>query len=272
MTEAGRPAAPLRVLVKGSSLVLKAPERTQAPGEYTFPRHVENLLTARGIPATVRNAGVVGELTSAAFDDWEEQVLAWSPDVIVLGYGYYECIHAFLPHWFERLAHPEIKRPGALRELGRRALVRPVWKIGAQAQRLWEKRVHRVRAAGTRRRVAHRLHVLIERSRRVGSPLVLVLDLLGPNPQGADWFPGMQGRIDAMNEALEAVVAGFADPDVRLLSVRAIVADSADTDPVPDGLHYNPALRRRIAARIAEEAAGHAARIAESSEHGPPRP
>ena len=68
------------------------------------------------------------------------------------------------------------------------------------------------------------------------------------------------------------MVAGFADPDVRLLSVRAIVADSDDADPVPDGLHYNPQLRRRIAASIADAAAGHAARITESNEDRRPRP
>lgn len=262
MTEGGRPPAPLRILVKGSSLVLKAPERTQAPGEYTFPRHVENDLVARGVPATVWNAGVVGELTVAAFDTWEEQVLAWSPDVIVFGYGYYECIHGFLPHWFERLANPEIKRPGVVRNLGRTALVRPVWKASAQAQRFWEKRVRRVRATGPRRRVIRRYERLIERSRRVGSPLVLVLELLGPNDRAADWFPGMADRIDAMNAALEAMVAGFADPDVRLLPVRSLAAD--DPEPVPDGLHYNARLRRQIASAIADAAAEHASKIGTS--------
>ncbi|MBO9521823.1 MAG: hypothetical protein J7518_09820 [Nocardioidaceae bacterium] len=261
MTDTGAPPTPLRILVKGSSLVLKVPERAPLPGEYAFPRHVENDLVARGIPVTVWNAGVVGEPTSAAFADWEAQVLAWAPDVIVLGYGYYECIHGFLPHWFERLANPEIRRPGVLRELGRTVLVRPAWKGSAQVQRFWEQRVHRIRADRLRRRVIRRYAAIIDRSRRAGSPLVLVLDLLGPNERAASWFPGMAGRIAAMNDALEAMVAGFADADVRMLSVRALVGPEAEGDPVPDGLHYNPQLRRRIASAIADAAAERSAAI-----------
>lgn len=247
---------PVRVLVKGSSLVVMTPEWHGERGEYTLPRWVQNGLLDRGRPCELDNRGVSGELTRQAFATFEDTVLAGAPDVAVYGYAYYECIHALLPQWLERHVNRYDGRTGPVRTRYRGWLLRPVWKLLAQTQRLLDgliadrlfgRRVHRV---------VQDYDLLIRRTRKLGpgAPLVFVLALLGPGGQAGGWFPGMQARIDRMNGALEQMVARIDDPGVRLVPVPAL-AQRLDPgeDPVPDGMHYSPRMRRIIGDWIADE-------------------
>src|SRR4051812_38096902 len=127
---------PLRVVVKGSSLVVMTPDWNGEPGEYTFPRWIQNGLLDRGRPCEVVNRGVAGERTRSAFRSWESDVMADSPDVVVYGYAYYECIHSLLPHSLERHVNAFNSRTGWLRSRYRAFLLRPVWKALAQTQRI----------------------------------------------------------------------------------------------------------------------------------------
>ena len=56
---------PIRVLVKGSSLVVMVPDWNGDPGEYTFPRWIQNGLLDRGRPCELDNRGVAGELVQS---------------------------------------------------------------------------------------------------------------------------------------------------------------------------------------------------------------
>lgn len=247
---------PIRVLVKGSSLVVMVPDWHGEPGEYTFPRWIQNGLLDRGRPCEVDNRGVAGELTKHAFRTWEDQVMATSPDAVVFGYGYYECIHGLLPHWLERHVNTFNGRTGAVRTRYRGWLLRPTWKVLAQTQRVLDRYV------GTRffkhraRRVVADYELLIRRSRTVapGSPLVFVLELFGPGGKAGGWFPGMRSRIDLMNTALAEMVARIDSPGVRLVPVNRLAEEHAPgEDPVPDGFHYSPRVRRAIGDWIAGE-------------------
>ncbi|MFL6157424.1 MAG: hypothetical protein ACJ72D_15125, partial [Marmoricola sp.] len=95
----------------------------------------------------------------------------------------------------------------------------------------------------------------VTRTRTVapGSPLVFVLALFGPGGKAPGWFPGMQSRIDAMNVELAAMVARLDDPGVRLVPVSELAEQLDGEDPVPDGLHYSPRMRRIIGDWIAAE-------------------
>jgi len=247
---------PIQVLVKGSSLVVMAPDRNGDRGEYTFPRWIQNGLHDRGRLAEVVNRGVAGELTRSAFDAWESQVMASCPDVVVYGYAYYECIHSLLPHWLERHVNTYNGRTGPLRTRYRGYLLRPLWKLGAQTQRVLDGRIG-ARTFGRRKyRVIRDYELLIKRTRTLaaGSPRVFVLALFGPGGKAPTWFPGMQARIDAMNLALEAMVAGFDDPMVTLVPVHELARDlDLGEDPVPDGMHYSPRMRRIIGDWIADQ-------------------
>ncbi len=247
---------PVRVLVKGSSLVVMTPDWNGEPGEYTFPRWIQNGLLDRGRPCEVVNRGVAGELTRSAFDAWESEVMAGCPDAVVYGYAYYECIHALLPHWLERHVNTYNGRTGPLRTRYRGYLLRPLWKLLAQTQRILDPYIG-TRLFGRRtHRIIKDYELLIGRTRTLapGSPLVFVLALFGPGGKAGDWFPGMQARIDAMNVALAAMVERIGDPGVRLVPVGTLAEQlEPGADPVPDGLHYSPPMRRIIGDWIAAE-------------------
>ncbi len=247
---------PLRVLVKGSSLVVMTPEWNGERGEYTVPRWVQNGLLDRGRACELANQGVSGELTRHAFRTFEDDVLAGAPDVAIYGYAYYECIHALLPNWLERHVNRYDGRTGPVRTRYRGWLLRPTWKVLAQTQRLLD-RLLADRLFGRRvHRITQNYELLIRRTRTLGpgSPLVFVLALLGPGGQAGDWFPGMSARIDRMNRALSAMVDRIDDPQVRLAPVPWLVEQlDPPEDPVPDGMHYSPRMRRIIGDWIAGE-------------------
>jgi lysophospholipase L1-like esterase len=244
----------LRVLVKGSSLVFKKPERVVARGDHGFPRRLEIELQRAGIATQCWSAGRLSELTSSAFDEWQPQVMAWEPDVVVLGYGFYECIHAFLPRWLEVHVNSTRARPGPVRRRYRRYLLRPVWKGLAQLQRVLDGGVRDRFFGRRRRRVLRDYEEYIRRARDACSPLVLVLELLPPGGRAGDWFPGMASRIEAMNRGLRAMVRSLDDPEVRIVPVADVAKGlPAGDDPVPDGLHYSAEMRRLLGRAVAED-------------------
>lgn len=257
-TASSRAAVPqpsVRVLVKGSSLVLMTPERAPERGAYTFPRWLQQDLEAAGHRVECWNAGVISEPTGAAFDAWEAQVMAWMPDVVVLGYGYYECIHALLPHWLERHVNSPTWRRGAVRTRYRSYLLRPVWKVLAQTQRRVDVHLPPQLFGRRLRRVLDDYELLVTRTRAHGHPLVLLLELLPPGGRAGTWFPGMAQRIAAMNRGLRDLVDRLDDPDVRVVPVATLAEDVGGVDEaVPDGLHYSPQMRRLLGQVIAREA------------------
>lgn len=255
MTNAPLPH-PVRVVVKGSSLVVMVPDWNGEPGEYSMPRWIQNGLLDRGRPCELDNRGVAGERTRSALRHWETDVMASSPDAVVLGYAYYECIHGLLPHWLERHVNTFNGRTGPFRTRYRGWLLRPAWKVLAQTQRVLDARLGDRLFRRRARRIVHDYELLVSRTRTVapGSPTVFVLGLFGPGGKAGGWFPGMQARIDLMNRALVAMVTRFDSPGVRLVPVGELAAAlDPGEDPVPDGMHYSPRMRRIIGDWIAAE-------------------
>lgn len=247
---------PVRVLVKGSSLVVMTPDWNGDPGEYTMPRWIQNGLLDRGRPCELDNRGLAGERTKSAFKNWEIDVLAGSPDAVVYGYAYYECIHGLLPQRLERHVNTFNGRTGPIRTRYRGWLLRPTWKLLAQTQRVIDARIGDRLFGRRARRIVNNYELLIQRTRTVapGSPMVFVLALFGPGGEAGGWFPGMQARIDLMNSRLAAMVERFDAPGVRLVPVGDLALGlEPGEDPVPDGMHYSPRMRRIIGDWIAAE-------------------
>ena len=63
----------------------------------------------------------MAEKTAPILKTWQQEILGFSPDVIVLVYGYVETIHLFLPRWLERHANSWKAKP---RRLGSRSTAR----------------------------------------------------------------------------------------------------------------------------------------------------
>lgn len=246
---------PVRVLVKGSSLVNQVSWRGGPRTDFTFPRALEEQLLADGRACDVRTITAMAEVTGPILKTWQQEVLGYSPDVIVLLYGYVETIHGFLPRWFERHANSWRSKPRLPRTLYRRMILRHVWKLLAQLQMRLDKVIPSNRHRRTRRVAAH-LEEYISQVQTVASPLVLLMELLPPATRYRRWFPGMSARIEAMNAALVATIERVDKPNVRFFRVTPLVDEHCDGDldvATPDGSHFSPEMHRHIGAALARE-------------------
>lgn len=243
---------PLRVLVKGASTVVWTSWMGGPRSDLAYPRVIENELLAAGRPAEVRVTALGSARTKDALKEWEREVVPWSPDVIVLHYGHFETIHLLLPAWLESYANKFSRRPGPVREVYQTA-VKKTWKSLAKAQQFADQRVDQTIMAHRPRRVAADLESLLKRVRNVGSPLVIIPDLLPPGPPYQKWFPGMGARVEVMNATLDDLVARLDNPDIRRFSVTKVVSNlDLEGEPAPDGGHYTPAVHRAVGRELAQ--------------------
>lgn len=244
---------PVRVLIKGPSTVNWISWMGGPRSDFAFPRVIEDDLLAHGQPVTVRNTGILGEPVSAWFGPWEEDVVQFSPDVLVLFAAYYECVHLFVPRWFERHANYFPTRGGRVNRLYRRLVLRPFWKVLVNLQAALDKRLPtRLHRARIRRAVAD-LEAYIGHARTVGSPLVMVLELLRPAPRQSVWFPGMTGRLDLANQLMRETVERLNHPDIRWFPTSEVAQKHCGDDlqaATPDGFHLTPELHRALGEEI----------------------
>ena len=261
------PTVPVRVLVRGSSIATQVAFWGDERSDMAYPRVVEQTLLAHDIPAEVRNRATIAERTAMALRGWEAEVVTWSPDVLVLHYGYAEAIHLFLPRRLERHVNGDEWRPTWLNRRYRRYLLRPLWKLLATAQMHLDRRLP-PGIATRHRRVARDLAALIARMTKVTpGALVLVPELTPPAGRWEAWFPGMAARITAANEAIRRVVEE-ARGDVRWVPTLDLVerVRAEGREPIPDGGHLSAGVHRLLGERIGEEIAtwtktqGHLAR------------
>ena len=249
---------PLRVLVMGSSTVVYASWMGGPRHELTYPRVLEGALREAGFEVEVRVAAAVAERARQALRTWHRHVVPWSPDVVVLHYGHADSIHLFLPRWLERHANTLGKKRGPLRTPYRRFVLRPLWIGLANVQLRVDGRVGRWLTLRRSTKVANDLEELVERVRFVNRPLVLLPEMHQMGAQYQRWFPGVEPRMQRLNELVAELVARMDEPDVRVAPVRAlldeVIADGRD--PVPDGSHLTPevhaALGRALGETIAE--------------------
>ena len=246
---------PLRVLVKGSSLVNQISWMGGPRTDFTFPRAIEEQLLSDGRTCDVQTITAMAEKTGPILKTWQQEILGFSPDAIVLVYGYVETIHRFLPRWLERHANSWRAKPRRLGSIYRKVILRPVWKTLAELQMRLDTTIPTIRRGRPRQVTAH-LEEYISQVQTVASPLVLVLELLPPSGRYRRWFPGMTARIEAMNEALAATVARVDKPNVRFFRINPLVDEHCGGDldvATPDGSHFSPEMHRHIGAALAKE-------------------
>jgi hypothetical protein len=243
---------PLRVLVKGASTVNSISYLGGPRSDFAYSRVAEAELYAAGVPAEVRCTALASANTRMAFKTWEQETFSWSPDVVVLTYGYQEIIHLILPRWLERHVHSMAARPGPVRTPYRWAL-KKLWKVLARVQQQLDRRMPML-FMRRRLRASYSMYELIERIQKIGSPLVLMMELTPPGPPFRNWFPGLARRMEMANDALREVVRRIDRPNVRFFETNTVLAPmTAVGEVVPDGGHYTPEAHRMIGAALAEE-------------------
>jgi hypothetical protein len=247
---------PIRVLVKGASTVGWLSGVGGPRTDFTFPRVIEEQLLQAGRPVEIRTHSVPSERTKSTLKHWEDEMIGFSPDVVVLVYGHYETVHFFLPWWLERHANSLKKRPGRIREAYRKLLLRPVWMFLARMQARADIALDPTLRRSRPRRVAADLERLIEHIQDLHSPLVFLFELLPPAKRYQSWFPGMAARIEVMNASIADLVTRLDKPNIRLVKISPIVEEHAGGDlnvATPDGFHYSPEIHRVIGTQLAEE-------------------
>lgn len=245
---------PIRVLVKGASTVVFVADMGGPRSGFNFGRVIESEVLASGRPADVRVVGTPSDLAKFSLRTWERDILGWSPDVVVLHHGHYESIHFVLPRWLERHANSTRSRKvGRLRSLYRAKLLRAVWinlaKVQSRADTRFDSTLFRRRL----RRVALDVEKVIENVQTVGSPLVLVLEVVPPGARWRSWMPGLDERTALMNTALAEAVDRIDRPNVRFVRTTEALAAQLPLgeEPTPDGGHYSPQAHRVIGELLA---------------------
>lgn len=248
---------PLRVLVKGPSNVGWASPMKNSRENLNFPRVLESeLLQTR--PALVRTISVPSERIKTALLKWEAEMIGDSPDVVVLAYGNYECIHFVLPWWLERHANSNTTRPRKLFRLYRQHLLRPVWRTLAQVQLWLDTHVDPLFFRSKLDAIVADHVEMIKHIQKLHSPLVYVFQLVPAATRFAPWFPGMGRRVDYVNERLEAAIKQLDNPDVRFFRVQNLVDEFCDGDidaAMPDGFHFSTDMHRHIGEALARDVA-----------------
>ncbi|MDQ4054990.1 MAG: SGNH/GDSL hydrolase family protein [Actinomycetota bacterium] len=224
--------------------------------DFTFPRVVEAQLAAEGRPSQVTTMTMTSEQTRTILSTWQREVLGFSPDVIVLVYGHFETVHLFLPRWLERHANSLKAKPRRLSTYYRTHVLRPVWMTLAKLQAKLDTILDPTIRRGRPRRVAADLERYITHVQGVGSPLVLLLELLPPADRYQTWFPGMAARIAVMNEAISDMVRRIDLPNVRYVPIAELVDKYAEGNQdiaTPDGFHFSPVMHREIGIALAQQ-------------------
>ncbi len=246
---------PVRVLVKGPSLVNWTFPMGGPRTDFTFPRAIEAELLDDGRPCEVRAITMTSELASDLLKSWQAEVLGYSPDVIILDYGGYESVHLFLPRWLEVHANSQKARPRPLSKLYRKVILRPVWLQLVRLQAWVDHRYPTFRKGPPRRLVAD-LERYITQVQRIGSPMILLLEIHHSGGRSLKWFPGTPARVDMVNEAVSDMVARIDKPHIRVFGVNELIDKHFDGNldlAISDGFHFSPKMHRVAGAALAQE-------------------
>jgi hypothetical protein len=243
------------VLVKGPSTITWISDMGGPRQDFIFPRVIEEQVLRAGRPITIQTNSVPSESVRRVMSRWPEEMLGFSPDVVILLYGWYEAIHLILPHTLERHVNGQRWMADPLATVYRRKFLKKGWLVGARLQQRLDRRDFPALNAWRRRRLIRNLTLLIERIQKVGSPLVLVMQLGTPGKVWEGWFPGLAGRLQATDADLRAMVDGFGKSNIRFFEWEAVVADHLDPgdEAMPDGAHFTPEVHRVIGETLARE-------------------
>ena len=241
-----------RVAVLGNSVpILIVPPRPSRE-EGTFPERLQRLLDERGLDVEVRNESRLFDLLPNGWRRFQQQLIPWSPDVVVVNYGVIEMQPNVVPTWLNRHLTTETVGGKGPVAVYKRRVVPKVWPPVRELQRWSSGKV------GTRtwrlppQRLGAELRRIVDVARK-DLMLVLVNDVHAPGDRLRHFFPGIERRHAIVQEVLADTVDSFRDPDVRLVPVSQVSAKLGEVEGLPDGLHLTSAGHLGVAELQADE-------------------
>jgi hypothetical protein len=246
---------PLRLLVLGPSTTMWTSFMGGPRSDFTYPRVIEEQVLRAGRPISVIVSADPGAQVRHQFRSWQVEIAPWSPDVVVLAYGHAECVHRFLPYWLQRHLQGLAARPGPWRDRYHRRVAAPTWRLLCRLQGAIDRRLPPTFLAPRSRRVPADVTRLVARLQMLGSPLVLIPEILPPGPVWTKWFPGIGARIDWVNTGLRSAIEAMSLPNVRFVDLLEVSRAAAGPDGVmnPDGGHFTPEVHRATGTALAAE-------------------
>jgi hypothetical protein len=242
---------PLRAVVVGSSVgyFVRPPGADRAEGPY--PEQVVDALARHGVPAAVVNRARWFAQIDDAYMRIEDDVFSFSPDVVVLNFGWVECQPKLFPtavlEWLTTY-RPKLD-PRTYRV--RRAVVRRGSKVYKELTP-WAASRTELPSRMSERHFEAELRRYVQTVRREQRSLVVVLNVNPPTDRIEAVLPGVTERARRCSALIERVVASFDDPQVRLLDSEAIVRAHGAEAILPDGIHFNVEGHRLVADQLAE--------------------
>lgn len=249
-------ARPLRIVDVGNSIsVLQVPAASDR-SEVPYPELLPDALAARGIAAVCRNEGRMHDFVHLGLRRYERHVRVHAPDVVVLHYGVLEAQPWYGP--LPLLRHVVRRHTSVTRTASwyRRHVVKRIWDALSSYRRHVAARLGFAYQVSPRR--FHRgIEQLVQVLRSDLRPLVLILTI-APPPQLLEVnMPGQALRVARYNRMLVDVVEAAADPEVVLVDVGPLIDELGGAETtVIDGMHFTPALHRRLAEVLADTIAG----------------
>lgn len=244
---------PLSVVVIGNSLTFDQvpPRNTHLEG--TYGEVLREELAAIGVPVELHLEGRWFEFVSSGLRRYEQSVRAHVPDVVIVQYGLNESQPYLFPIW--GLRHFITDHKSACRfSLGyRRHVVTPVWRRVRAMRRFLSPIVGTRTWQMTPERFRGKMSSLIGKARREFRPLVLVMDVAPPGPLLTHFLPGQQERHRIYQQVVEELVAGFGDPDVRLVRTEPVVRAVGFEAALPDGMHFSVLGHRLVGELLTAE-------------------
>lgn len=241
---------PVRVLFKGPSTLVWTSMMGGPRTDMVFPRVMEAELLAGGRAVDSWIAARNGWVTRELFETWEDEISSWSPDVIVMAPAHMETVHGILPGWLERGANSVARRPGRLRHLYYRRLLRGLARLVLQVQKRVDKPGRFQRKV---KRALRDTDAYIKMTQQVGSPLILLLELHHPTAKKVHWFPGWPARRDVLNSGQRSLAERY--ENVELLPIVDLMEQFDPGTPEQlwsDGIHFGVPFHRAIGVRLAE--------------------
>jgi lysophospholipase L1-like esterase len=244
---------PLSLVTFGNSVAtLQVPMRDER-GHGTYTEVLADLLAADGIPVAPHLEAEWFDFLHRGMRDYQRRVRNHCPDVVVVQYGLNESQPWLVPVSLVR--HLIVQHQAVTRTARnyREHVADRVWTQVRGVRRVLSGPVGTRTWQTTPDRFTGHLHRLVRNVRLETRALVLVLDVNPPGELLEHFLPGMHERHALVQQRIEATVAGFDDPDVRLVRSSAVCDEMDPRQALPDGMHLSPAAHRWLGERLAQE-------------------
>jgi lysophospholipase L1-like esterase len=244
-------ARPLRLTVLGSSVgyFVRPPRAGRHDG--CFGEVATDLLAESGIAVELHNRSRWLAQVHEAYHRVEDDIVATSPDVVVLCFGWLECQPKVFPTALLRWLTTYRPRYHALFPV-RRFVARKVAKVYVRVTPAIASRWAGLPSRMSERRFARELERLVELCRKETASLVVLLTVNPPTERIEVVLPTVGERSGRYAEIVREVAAG-GDDLVRLLDSRALVLEHGQEAILPDGIHFNAEGHRLVGALLAGE-------------------